>query len=143
MKNSILLLMVILYLPTYSLSQTDTVNLKFFINSPFGGDEYIEAVKNNSYIKSIDENGKLRAEGKLYSDCGFVGEAKYYYSDGKIERIEHYIVINPNKCPVKSGIWVVFQIAPLPKKTKNSIENQPLIGWFFFFQSEPNVSLAR
>ena len=35
-------------------------------------------------------------------------------------------------------VAVAFQIAPTPKKPKNSIENQSFSGWFFFFQSEPN-----
>ncbi len=90
------------------LSQNDTLKLSYSSKSPFNGGDYMKAVVNNSYVQSIDENGNIRVEGKLYGDCGFQGKAIYYYSDGKIERIEFYTLFDSKQCPKKSGLWQYF-----------------------------------
>ncbi|MFD1552264.1 hypothetical protein DNU06_11475 [Putridiphycobacter roseus] len=55
----------------------------------------------NGTFKEYHQNTKLKAEGN-YLDGNFNGEVKYYYPNGKMERLERY------KYAVKHGYWIFF-----------------------------------
>lgn len=90
----------------------NTVRLEYENGSPFNGDNYIKAFTNNSFIKSYDSKGVLRAKGRIYSDCGFIGKCTYYHSNGKRERIEYYELDtasrSPYQCKKKVNTWQYF-----------------------------------
>ncbi|MFT6717313.1 MAG: antitoxin component YwqK of YwqJK toxin-antitoxin module [Saprospiraceae bacterium] len=91
-----------------SATVTPCIKLEFKRGVPWGGKNYRTAVDNNSCIESYDSDGNLIASGTVYSDCGFNGEAKYYYKTGQIKRIEQYCQSNPKRCPDTCGTWVYY-----------------------------------
>lgn len=52
-------------------------------------------------FKEYHQNTKLRTEGN-YKDGNFDGDIKYYYPNGKMERLERY------RFAVKHGWWIFF-----------------------------------
>ena len=63
-----------------------------------------EYYKNNTLhgsFKEYHQNTKLKAEGN-YVDGNYNGDIKYYYPNGKMERLERY------KYAVKHGWWIFF-----------------------------------
>lgn len=83
-----------------------------------------EYYKNNvldGTFKEYHQNTKLKAEG-TYVDGNLNGEIKYYFTSGKIERLERY------KFAVKHGWWIFFNENGTQAGTKLFWEGRALKG---------------